>query len=177
MKTQVSDAAFSAFANTIYDTNGLTRLIEDISLIERSLFKDKTGTISQKARDYLTGGAIAVFEDIEKAGLEPKEDQKQLQFLKDLVSYLQNLPTVRLTVAFDPTHSYLVRLNNQISGFLAAKIILDITVDESIIGGAIFEYKGKIADWTLQKNLQDELVVLVEKAYPPRQAVTTAAKA
>jgi len=47
---------------------------------------------------------------------------------------------------------------------LIGKTILDIIIDENVIGGAIFEYKGKISDQTLKNKLHDELVGLVEKS-------------
>ena len=43
--------AFSPFVNSIYDTEGLLRFLDEITLIQRSLFRDKGGPISVKARD------------------------------------------------------------------------------------------------------------------------------
>ena len=159
-----NETAFTAFSNTVYDMAGLGRLFDQINLIERSLFKDKQGMISEKARDYLTGNIIAVFEEVEKVGLEPQDDQGQLKFLRDLMTYLQNLPVVKVTVAFESTHSYVMKLNNQISGYLGKKCILEMIIDEDVIGGAIIEFNGKMSDQTLKIKLHDELVGLVEKS-------------
>lgn len=163
--TQNFDAAFTAFANTIYDVTDLSRLLDEINLIERSLFKDKTGTIYEKAKDYLSTKVLNVFLQIEETGLEPDGDQKQLQFLKDLVNFLHNLPLVKATVAFEPNKTFVMKLNNQISAILAKKVILNLIIDESVIGGAIFEYRGKTSEQTLKKKLDDMLVNLVEKEY------------
>ncbi len=158
-----SESAFAAFANTVYDTASLNRIIDDLTLIQRSLFKDKTGPISVKARDYTTSNIIPIFEEVEKAGLEGTTDQKQLQFLKDLVSFLQNLPIVKVTIAFDPTQSLIVKLSNQLSGFVGNKVILDLVIDGSVIGGAIFEYRGRRAGQTLQDKLEGELKELITR--------------
>ena len=163
--TAISNTHFTAFASTIYDVTGLNRLNEQLNLIERSLFKDKKGTISSKARDYLSGRIISIFEEIEKAGLEPIEDQKQLQFIKDLVRYVRSLPVVKVTIAFEPTHSFIMKLNNQISASVGKKVILDTIIDEDVIGGAIFEHNGRISEQTLRTKLHDSLEVLVERAY------------
>ena len=165
MKTSY-DVAFSAFANTIYETTGLNRLIDNITLIERSLFKNKTGPISQKARDFTTGNIIPIFEEVEKAGLVAGTDEKQLQFLKDLANFLQNLPVIKVTMAFEPTQSLVVRLSNQISAIVGQKIILDLTIDESVIGGAIFEYKGRRSLQTLQDKLEGEIKTLINSTFP-----------
>ena len=157
--------AFVAFANIVYDTSQLKRLIDNLNLIERSLFKNKEGTISAKAKDYLTGVVISIFQEIEQAGLEPQGDQKQLQFLKDLVSFLNNLPVVKVTIAFDPATSYVIKLNNQISTMAGKKLVVEIYVNDKVIGGAIFEYHGKILEQTLQNKLESKLSDLVEKMY------------
>ena len=95
-----------------------------------------------------------------------------MQFLKDLIGFLQNLPLVKVTFGFEPTQSFLMRLNNQISAFISKKAILDILIDENVIGGAVFEYNGKISHQTLQKKLDNELVSLVSRANSDSAAQT-----
>src|SRR3989344_2738580 len=80
--------AFRPFENSIYDMRGLLRLLDDLILIERALFRGRQGTVSFKARDFISGGVVSLFEDLEKIGLEPTTDAKQLEFVKDLVKYL-----------------------------------------------------------------------------------------
>ncbi|OGE09195.1 hypothetical protein A3A60_03945 [Candidatus Curtissbacteria bacterium RIFCSPLOWO2_01_FULL_42_26] len=159
------EAAFAAFVNTVYDMPGLSRLVDDLTLVERSLFKEKTGTISEKVKDYLTGRVLTIFQEIELAALEPQDDRKQLEFVRDLISFLNNLPQVRVTIAFDPTVSYVIKLNNVISQQAGKKVIFDIVIDDKIIGGAIFEYKGRICEQTLQSKLESKLSDLIDKAY------------
>lgn len=149
--------AFKPFENSIYDLRGFLRMNDDLELIERSLFRGKEGTISFKARDFTTSGIIALFEDIEKAGLEPATDQKQKKFLQDLISYLKTLPVLKVTLAFSPTNTFLERLGNQISTIVGVKTLLDVVVDEYIVGGAIFEFKGKISKQTLDEQLEGAL--------------------
>jgi len=161
-----NNPAFSAFANTIYDTAGLNRLIDDLTLIERSLFKDKSGPISAKARDFTTGNIIPVFEEIEKAGLEPTTEAKQSAFLKDAAGFLQALTVVKVTIAFDPTFNLVIKLSNQLSQFLGKKVILDLIIDENIIGGAIFEYNGLQSTQTLQTKLESQIKGLLKSPNP-----------
>lgn len=165
MITSSYESAFVAFANTIYDTNDLSRILDELNLIERALFKDESGTISQKAKDYLSSGILIVFRQIEETGLEPDGDQKQLQFLKDLVSFLQNIPIVKVTLAFEPNRTFVIKLSNQISAIVSKKIVVDVIIDENVIGGAIFEYNGRASEQTLKDSLRDVLVTMVEKAY------------
>ena len=155
--------AFAAFANTVYDLPSVTRLLDELRLVERSLFKEKPGTISAKAKDYITGRIISIFEEIELAGLEPADDRGQLELLRDVIAYLSNLPQVKVTLAFDPTASFINRLNGQISDQTRTKVILDVVVDDHIIAGAIFEYGGKISESTLQNKLELTLSTLIAR--------------
>ncbi len=156
-KIDSTNIGFKPFENSIYDLRGLLRMTSDLELIERSLFRGKEGTISFKARDFATGGTVNLFTDIEKAGLEPATDQKQKKFLGDLLSFLKTLPVLKLTLAFSPTNTFLERLGNQITTVVGVKTLLDVVVDEYIVGGAIFEFKGKISKQTLDEQLEGVL--------------------
>lgn len=149
--------AFKPFENNIYDTLGLLLMLDDLMLIERSLFRGKEGLISQKGRDFTTSSIISLFEEIEKTGLEPETDAKQLSFLKNLVSYLKGLPMVKVTLAFAPTNTFLERISNSISAIVGKKTLIDLVVNQYIVGGAIFEYKGKIISQTLNSKLDESL--------------------
>lgn len=161
---EVPDAttiAFKPFENFIYDTRGLLRMMDDLALIERSLFRDKEGPISAKAKDFTTSSVISLFEDVEKTGLEPASEQKQLKFLKDLEEYLKSLPQVKINLAFAPTNTFLERLSNQISVIVGKKTLIDLVVNQYLVGGAEFEFRGKISKQTLDIKLEEVLGKLV----------------
>jgi hypothetical protein len=149
--------AFLPFENYVYDLRGFISMMDDLELVQRSLFRGKEGTISFKARDFTMSGIISLFEQIENAGLEPAGDQKQQKFLMDLSSYLKTLPVLKLTLAFSPTNTFLERLSNQVTTIIGTKTLLDVLVDEYIVGGAIFEFKGKISKHTLDEQLEGAL--------------------
>lgn len=149
-----ANIAYKPFENTIFDMRGLLRILDDLALVERSLFRGKEGLISEKARDYTSGSILLLFEEIEKIGLEPASDKKQLEFIKDLVIYLKSLPLVKLTLAFSPTNTFIEKISGQVSAQLGKKTLLDILVNEYVVGGAIFEYNGKISKQTLDTQLE-----------------------
>lgn len=153
MSKKFSESAFVPFANTICETRDLWRLFDQIANVERFLFRGKEGTIAQKASDYLPSNLAAIFSEIEKAGLEPQGDQQQKEFLAELVLYLKLLPQVKITLAFEPTNSFVTALNSDISNQIGQKAVLDVCVNQYIMGGAIFEYKGKVLKDTLEERL------------------------
>lgn len=149
--------AFSPFVNSIYNTDGLLRFLDEITLIQRSLFRDKGGPISLKARDFTSSGILYIFEEVEKTGLEPETDQKQMKFLKDLATFVKKLPVVKISIAFEPTNTFLMKLNSQISAAVGTKVILDVVINQYLIGGAVIEYNGKAGKYTLEGPLEEAL--------------------
>ncbi len=150
-------SAFKPFESIIFDTRALLRILDDLALIERSLFRAKEGFISQKARDFTTSSTLLLFDEIEKMGAEPTGDKNQLNFLHDLIEYLKRLPQVKVTLAFSPTNNFIEKISTQISNLLGKKAILDVLVDEYIVGGAVFEFEGRISRQTLDIQLESVL--------------------
>lgn len=151
------NTAFIPFVATVYETEGLLRLLGDLDLVTRSLFRGKESPISAKARDFTTSSIIGIFEELEKTGLEPTGDQEQAKFLKDLTAYLKQIPIVKVTIAFAPTDTFLMKLNSEISADVGTKIVLDIIINAYIVGGAVFEYEGKVSRQTLDVQLGEVL--------------------
>lgn len=154
MKSVFDEAAFVPFGSIVSDTGDLYRLIEQVEGLSRFLFRDKQGPISVKAGEYLTSNLAIIFKEIEDRGLEPTTDDKQSDFLSALSTYLKNIPLVKITLAFDPTLEFVAQLNKKITAAAGCKVILDVLVDESIVGGAKFEFGGKYWSSTLDGQIQ-----------------------
>lgn len=154
MRTQFDVSCFLPFLALVADRGDLFRLVEQIEGLFRFLFRDRPGAISTKAGEYLTPNLAAVFRDIEEKGLEPKDDDKQSDFLYALIDYLKKVPQVKMALAFEPSINFVDRLNLSITRAAGKKIILDIKVDPRIVAGAQFEYQGKYFDGSMQKGVE-----------------------
>lgn len=163
IKSEFDQSAFIPFSNLIVDTNDLVRTINELTTVSRSFFKNREGTISEKSRDFLASDLVNVFAQIEKTGSVPVDDAKQQEFVTDLIAYLRDLPIVKLTIAFGPTTTYLTRVNQQISQIIGRKTVLDVLVNKKIMGGVIFEYKGRVKQDTLDDKLTKTVTELVKR--------------
>ncbi len=157
------EEAFEPFVKLVNDTGDLAFLIKEFSKVEQFLFKTKSGTILAKVNGTLPKSLALIFGEIENGGLEPFGDQKQLEFLRALLAYLKSLPVVTVTLAYEPGSSFVARLNTQISETLGKKVLLDITVDKDILGGARFEYGGRVGDYTLEERAKEVVGKLISK--------------
>ena len=71
-----------------------------------------------------------------------KIKDKEEQPTKELEKYLRSLPEIKLEIAFSPENNFLEKISQWFEKELGQKIILDLTVNPKIVGGAIIEYQG-----------------------------------
>jgi len=82
-------------------------------------------------------------------------------FLQEIKTVLGQLPIVTLTIAFSPKQQF---INELITWFMVhgkretedVLPLFDISIDKSLIGGAVISCNGKYADYSLKKVLQDK---------------------
>lgn len=82
---------------------------------------------------------------------------KEEQPTKELEKYLRSLPEIKLEIAFSPENNFLEKISQWFEKELGQKIILDLTVNPKIVGGAIIEYQGNWRDFSLAKEI-DKLI-------------------
>lgn len=157
MKSAIDPSTFVAFESIVVDTDDLFRLTDDLGQIERFLYKGGEGTISQKAQEILSPRLMAIFSDLEKAGVEGASDKEQSLFLRELNKHLNDLPSFKLTLAFEPTKTFIASLNRDLSLAVGKKVVLDIVVNQNIIAGVIFEYEGRLFSSTLEAKLNESI--------------------
>ena len=167
-------SAFLAFANSVNSTSDMYRLFDQLEELKRLLFKDKEGTIAQKAGFYMPNNLAPIFADIETRGIEPKGDLGQQRFLDAIADFLKSLPVVSVTLAFEPTASFIGKLNSEISAIIGEKAVLNLTVNQYISGGAVFEYKGKRREYILAEKLEDTIADLAGQMAKEERAGSSA---
>lgn len=86
-----------------------------------------------------------------------KIKDKEEQPTKELEKYLRSLPEIKLEIAFSPENNFLEKISQWLEKELGQKIILDLTVNPKIVGGAIIEYQGNWRDFSLAKEI-DKLI-------------------
>jgi len=159
------------FLNGIKDTKGLDRLVAQLQDMGRQLYHNEQGLITEKLKGKMLPSIEAIFLWLEQKGLEPQTDAEQKRFLDEIVNNLLKVPQVKVTIAFEADNLFISKINDQISQALGEKIILDILVDESIVGGAIFEYAGKHRDYSVAPKVESFLKEKVGKYFPAERKV------
>lgn len=76
-------------------------------------------------------------------------------FLKDLKKRVAALPALSLTLAFPPPAETLVKISAWLKTNIAKDLLIDLVVDERLLGGAQVAYQGHYKDYSLAKKLKE----------------------
>lgn len=77
------------------------------------------------------------------------------QCILDIRKEAKALPVVELSIAYTPTEEHLKELQAWFEAQVGQKYIFEITVDHSIVGGAVVSANGFYKDFTLQRFLRE----------------------
>ena len=144
---------FKDIVEKIKTKEELIFFLEEIARIRHIIFEDKGLSLSKKIEGKVSYKSKKILEKLEKEGVISGGRKQQSTFLEKLEKELQSLPEVKLEIAFSPDDSSLGRISKWFKKELGAKIILDLTINPKIAGGAIIEYQGNWRDFSLAKEI------------------------
>lgn len=127
------------------------RLIEEVEILLESLYEDQgrgfDRTIASKVRARVSD---AISDEINKS----KADKKS--YLLGLEKKLKGLKEVRLTLAFEPSSASIDKFNDFIKKNVGEEVVLDLSFDPKLIGGAIVTYDGEYRDFSINRFFEEE---------------------
>jgi len=80
------------------------------------------------------------------------------KFFQDFYNALQQLPLMRIGIAFTPTEEMVTCMHQWTKDNLGQGIILDINFDRSILGGAKIIFAGRYKEMTLAQMINDVFI-------------------
>lgn len=123
-------------------------LLTEVEVLERSLFKIGEGDFEST----LEKGVRAKTAYAMRQAIGQRKPEEALAKLKEKINSLTYL---NLTVAFEPTLEAVNRFYIWAKQNAGEGVAIDLTVDKSILGGAIVEYKGRVSKTILKEKLDD----------------------
>lgn len=139
---------FKKIAEDILTKQDLVYLLDDITQLKNSLYQEQ-GSVEQTAT---TPAGVELVKILKQKNLKNKNEQEN--FLKDFEQYLKNIPQIKLTLAFTPSDSFTKKISHWLEQQTNQKIILDLTIDHTVVGGAIIEYQGQHRNFALAKSIK-----------------------
>ncbi len=83
-------------------------------------------------------------------------EAEKLHILMEFRKYLQALPSLELTIAFDPDDTFKEQVRTKLSGQIKGNYLVKFKVDKEIIAGCLLNFNGKFADYSLVKILEEK---------------------
>lgn len=154
----------------------LTNILEMIKANEVDLILDQKGKSPAQRKAFIQKIIDGVESPELKTALSHELSEGNLEFFRErnlgtILGNLQReaeaLAVVRLKVAVDFKPADLREIANVLSKQLGRPTVIDISVERSLIGGAIVQYGTAIRDYTLRYRLEQ-----VKEQW--REAITTA---
>jgi len=137
---------------TVEEVNELSSELDSLT---SSLFKSEKMNLEEALSSIRENSAKAIMEIFLKNKLDLADKEVIQDFLKTLKNLMQKFKVIKLVLAFEPTHQTIDKIHNYIFENIGIGYILDIEVDETILGGSVVIFNGKYKDFTLRKILDD----------------------
>ncbi len=145
------EESFRLFVKDVFVSDDLKDLIRQIGGILDIIYVEDNKTLMEKLTGKLPSHILDIVAGLFAKKILSGNPKDAHQYFVSLNSYLAKIPTVRLTIAFDPTADFLQALNLWFEKNLGKKVVCDITVREELIAGALVEYNGKYKDYSKAK--------------------------
>ena len=155
------------FARDLVSTDELFNRTDQLSALKQRLAQVNV-TIDNKIYQKLDESLQKGFEKAVEKGFSPTSAAVLTEGLNEIFTYLKGLTIVKITLAFQADDSFLSSLNQEITGTVGRKTVLDVNVDPGIVGGMVVEYNGRYKDYSqvskLEAYLSQKLAEDLQKA-------------
>ena len=148
---------FEDFAKKIVTKEDLIFFLEEINLVKGLIFKNINIPLSKRVKENIREDFRKELEELEKKKIISKNPKENQIFFENFKKYLQNLPQVKIEMAFQPKKKFVNKIFLWLEKEINQKVVLDLIFNPEIVGGAIIEYQGKQINFSLAKKI-DELV-------------------
>jgi len=138
----------SALATTRTEVN---MLLSELDLLTRSLYMVNKGNFTEVMETGIRAKTALSISQL----VNEKNREQVLNGLRDAINLLNYLG---LTIAFEPNMEIISKLNTWVKQNVGPNVALDITIDKSILGGAVIEYNGRIFSSTIQTKVKDYFI-------------------
>lgn len=89
--------------------------------------------------------------------------QDKISFLKDLEREIKKLRKLSLILSYYPSEVGIDRISEWVYQNISKDIVIDISIDKSLLGGAVIEFEGKYIDLSLKKKLDEYFLLNKQK--------------
>lgn len=147
---------FDKITKKITTKTELVYFLDDITTAQQAIFKENNNLLSERIKDKVSKEFFNFLKKQEEENNLKNRDEIN-EFLENLSNYLQEIPQIKLTLAFSPSKEFIEKISNKIEKEVGEKVILNLIINHKITGGIIIEYRGKYLDLSLSKKINKSI--------------------
>ncbi|MDP3770532.1 MAG: hypothetical protein U1A25_02515 [Candidatus Sungbacteria bacterium] len=132
-------------------------LRDQMIMLEAALFRSETQGYEKILQTRLPEHIAAAMRDILAQPSFKEHPEATRTFFQDLKNMIDILPVVKLSLAFNPSEEMIQRLHEWIQKNRGVGVVLDISYDAMILGGARMIFQGRYKEMTLSQMITDAL--------------------
>lgn len=135
-------------------TEDVVSLQEEMDLILQSLFHVEVYKLEEVLEKFVRVRVATEINRIIK--MNPTANKEEIKaLLSKAYRTICALPIIKLSLAFEPSETIINNLSFWARQNLEPGVLLDLSLDRSIIGGVVISYKGKFFDFSLKNKIRE----------------------
>lgn len=131
--------------------------LDHLDMLESHLFNIKVDILEKMGEYFPHDKKEKLLEAAKDSSVDVKDPQEFQGFIKDLRKEIEALPIVILRIAYEPTEKSLKILSGWFVRTYGKKVLFDLIIDRSLVGGAVIEFNGRVKDYSLKTYLKKYL--------------------
>lgn len=151
----LNNTIYSDLTNSIKTTRDLNEISQEIDKLSESIFRTSLQSFDSSLNEISVKTGERIKNTFLKNNLDVSNKETIKDFLISLKKKLQEFKTIKLTIAFEPSHSTIENIYNWVISALDNSFILDIEVNENVLGGAVVVFNGQYTDLTIKKTIKE----------------------
>ncbi len=143
---------FITLEKKIKTKSDLIFYLKEIDLATEAVLSDVNKPLAEKIEGKITGELKEILLQFNEEK-ESEDVDQQTFFLELLKKHIFFLPQIRLEVAFRPDEEAVEKISDWLQRELEQKTVIDLRFNREVVGGAVVEYRGRWADFSLAKKM------------------------
>jgi F0F1-type ATP synthase delta subunit len=132
----------------------LVFFLEEISLIEKLIFKKINLNLSEKVKPIVSENFFKKIQELEEKNLINKNPETIQNFFNNLKKSLLAIDQIKIIISFKPKQTFINKIKSWLEKELRQNLIIDFVHNPEIVAGAIIEFQGKQFDCSLIQKIK-----------------------
>ena len=151
----------------IFSLHELQIYIRSLKIIQNIKF-EQTENFFEGLRDNMPSLLMKYIQDYAESNkINLQNQQEVLTLATNLSAYLEGIPVVELTLPIDVTYRQIIKICKWWRTSTNQTVVINIKINPELLSGLTIAFKGKYVDYSLNRWLEHEGAVAIEKLLTP----------